>query len=189
MKLATCLIGAVLAMASLTACGDDGGDEAGSGSDESSQESTETPDETTDEPTEEPTEEPTDDSGGGGDYCDALRSAKDKLDDFEGDDADIGQFDEVVVELRGIGAEAPSEVADDWEVLLGGFDKLQQALDDAGLTLEDLADPKAMNELDPQVLQQLTDELESLDSKQFEQAGNDIARHAKAECGFKLDDS
>jgi hypothetical protein len=94
----------------------------------------------------------------------------------------------VISQLRDIGDDAPSEVADDWEVLVGGFDTFQQALEDAGLSLEDLADPQSMNNLDPKALQQLTQQLKSLDSKQFEQAGENISRHAEAECGFKLED-
>jgi hypothetical protein len=187
-RLATCLVGAVLALASLTACGDDGGDDAGGGSDPTqSAEASETPDEAT-----EPTEEATEDSaagGGGGEYCDQLRSAKDRMEDLGGPSSDVGEFDQVVAELRQLSDVAPSEVGDDWQVLIGGFDTLQQALDDAGLSMEDLADPQSMQDLDPKVLQQLTQQLEGMDSKQFEQAGNAISQHAQAECGFALDES
>jgi hypothetical protein len=191
-KLATCLVGVVLALASLTACGDDGGDDAGAGSDPTtSEESSETPGEAT-EPPEEPTEENTEDGadgGGGGAYCDELRSARDRMADLGGPSSDVGEFEQVVSELREIGDAAPAEVKDDWQVLIGGFDTLQQALDDAGLSMGDLADPQSMQDLDPKVLQQLTQQLESLDSKQFEQASTNISQHAESECGFVLDES
>jgi hypothetical protein len=187
-KLATCLAGAVLALASLTACGDDGGDDAGAGSDPTtSEEGSETPGEATDEPSEDGADGA--DGGGGGEYCDELRSARDRMQDLGGPSSDVAEFEQVVDELRELSDVAPAEVEDDWQVLIDSFDTLQQALADAGLSMGDLADPQSMQNLDPKVLQQLTQQLKSVDSTQFEQASTNISQHAKSECGFVLDES
>lgn len=187
MKCATALGGAVLMLVSLTACG---GDDGGSSADDTPSTS-ETTAEPTAEPTEEPTDQPTDDGGSAvtGDYCADLKSARDTFSALEDDDAGLGAFDEAIGTLRQLGEEAPGDIADDWQVLIGGLDTFQGALADAGLTLQDLADPQALQDLDPQALQDLTQQLESLDSKQFDQAADAIAQQAKADCGFDLDGS
>ena len=91
-KLATGLAGALLLLASVTACGGDDGGDGGSSS--------------------------------SGDYCDDLESATEKFDALS--DQDFGEFDEVFGTLQQLGDEAPDEVADDWQVLIGGLGKLQE---------------------------------------------------------------
>lgn len=196
MKLVTCLLGAVLMLGTMTACGDDGGDSSaddGSTETRTTEEAGEAGDPTTeppadDEPTDEPTEEPTEDSGGGveltGDYCADLKSATDTFDTL--DEGQVGQFEEAIAVLQQLGSEAPSEIADDWQVLTGALDIFEQALADAGLTMADLTDPSSMQDLDPQVLQELTRKLESLDSKKFDVASENIEEHAKSECGVDM---
>lgn len=185
-RLVVCLAGALLMLATLTACGgDDGGSAADSGSDSSS--------ESADEPTEESGDdtgsEPTDGSvdGAGGAYCDSLKEARERLQALEGQGGDTAAFEEAISALRGISDEAPANVAGDWQVVIGGFDTFVQALDDAGVSLEDLSDPQAMSDIKPQELQQLQQKLGSLDSKEFKQAGANISEHARSECGFDLE--
>jgi len=191
MKLVTCLLGAVLMLGTMTACGDDGGD---SNADDdttttSTTEEADEADEPTGEPTDEPTDEPTEDSGGGGveltgDCCAELKSASDSFDTL--DEGQVGQFEEAIAVLQQLGSEAPSEIADDWQVLTGALDIFEQALADAGLTMADLTDPSSVQDLDPQVLQELTQKLDSLDSKKFDVASEAIEEHAKSECGIDM---
>jgi hypothetical protein len=187
-RLVACLIGVLLMLATLTACGgDDGGSASDSGSDSSSESADEPTDEAADEPTDEPTEPPAD--GDDEPYCESLKDARDRLQALEGQGGSTGDFEEAIGALRGISEEAPASVAGDWRVFIGGFDTLVQALDEAGLSLEDLADPQAMGDIDPQELQELQEQIESLDSKKFQQAADSISSHARSECGFDLEGS
>lgn len=186
-RLVTCLVGVLLMLATLTACGgDDGGSAADSGSDSSS-ESADEPTDSGDDSASEPTEGSA--GGAGGDYCDSLKEARDRLQALEGQGGDTADFDEAIDALRDISVDAPSNVAGDWRVLIGGFDTLVQALDDAGVSLEDLSDPQAMSDIKPQELQQLQQQLGTLDSKKFKQAANSISQHASSKCGFDLEGS
>jgi len=187
-RLVTCLIGALLMVPALSACGGDDGDSASDSSSEATdgQSADEDGGSSGDEPSDEPTGQP-DDAASGGDYCDALKSTRDRLEALEGEGGGLADFDEAIGALREVADDAPADVSADWEVMIGGFDTLVQALDEAGVRLEDLADPEALGDIDPEAMQQLQEELEALDSKKFEQAANSISQHARSECGFDLD--
>ncbi|HLK94827.1 MAG TPA: hypothetical protein VK365_03720 [Nocardioidaceae bacterium] len=189
-RLVACLLGVLLMLATLTACGgDDEGGASDSGSDSSAESADEPTDESADEPTDEPADEPTEQSadGSGGAYCASLKDARDRLQALEGQGGGTADFEEAIGALRDISEQAPASVAGDWRILIGGFDTLVQALDEAGLSLEDLSDPEAMGDIDPQELQQLQDQIGSLDSKKFQQAADSISSHARSECGFTLE--
>jgi hypothetical protein len=199
-RLVACLAGVLLMLATLTACG---GDEAGSASDSGSDSSSESADEPTEDSGDdsggdsggEQTDEPTDGSTGGsadgadGPYCESLKDARDRLQALEGQGGDTASFEQAIGALRSVSDEAPANVAGDWRVLLDGFDTFVQALDEAGVSLEDLSDPQAMSDIKPQELQQLQQKLGSLDSKRFQRAGSSISEHARSECGFDLEGS
>ncbi|MDF2967245.1 MAG: hypothetical protein K0Q93_1023 [Nocardioidaceae bacterium] len=195
-RLVACLAGVLLMLATLTACG---GDEAGSASDSGSDSSSESADEPTEdsggdsggEQTDGPADGPTDGSADGADgpYCEALKDARDRLQALEGQGGDTASFEQAIGALRSVSDEAPANVAGDWRVLLDGFDTFVQALDEAGVSLEDLSDPQAMSDIKPQELQQLQQKLGSLDSKRFQRAGSSISEHARSECGFDLEGS
>jgi hypothetical protein len=134
-----------------------------------------------------------DDSGSGdgesndaGSYCDDLRDAKEEFASLGSDGAAPAQLGEAVSALQKLGAEAPDEVAGDWEVVTGGFDKIEQALDDAGVSLDDLDNPEALTQLDPAAAQKLAQELGSLDSQESSDAFDAIAQHAKDTCDVDL---
>jgi hypothetical protein len=189
-RLVACLAGVLLMLATLTACGgDDGGSASDSGNDSSSESADEPTEEPGDDAGSEPTDEPAEGSadGAGGAYCESLKDARDRLQALEGQGGDTAAFEEAISALRGISDEAPANVAGDWRVVIGGFDTFVQALDDAGVSLEDLSDPQAMGDIKPQELQQLQQKLGSLDSKKFKQAGSSISEHARSECGFDLE--
>lgn len=135
-----------------------------------------------------------DDSGSGdgesndaGSYCDDLKAAQEQFKSLESPDADPAQIDEAFTTLQALGDEAPEEVAGDWKVLTDALDTLEQALDDAGLSLEDLESPEALNDLDPGAAQDLAQQFSSLGSQEFSDAQEAISKHAKDECGVELD--
>ena len=178
-RLATGLAGVVLVFGSLAACsGDDsGGGDAGGGTSEDS--SSDTGGDTGG------------DAGGdtGGDassasYCDELAAAQTEFDSLS--QADPTQIDEAFNTLQSLGTDAPEQVAGDWDVVRAGFDRVEQALADAGLTFEDLSNPQTLLELDQQTIQQLQQELQGLDTPQFDDALTSISEHAEQECGVDL---
>jgi hypothetical protein len=71
-------------------------------------------------------------------------------------------------------------------VVSAGFERIEQGLADAGLTFEDLSKPQTLLELDQQTLQQLQQELQSLDTPRFDNALTSISEHAQQECGVDL---
>ena len=86
--------------------------------------------------------------------------------------------------------EAPDEIKDDWEILVNGVDKLVAALKKAGLDDDDMATLQSgeiPDGVDMTALQSLMDELQSLDTEEFQAAGDNINKHAKDECGVDLD--
>lgn len=137
------------------------------------------------------------DDGGGGDgggggadaasYCDDLKDAQEQFKSLAGPDADPAQIDDAFSTLQSLGDEAPEEVAGDWKVMTEGLDQVEQALDEAGVSLEDMQSGDALNELDPAAAQKLAQEFSNLDSQEFSDAQEAISKHAKDECGVDLD--
>lgn len=163
-RLATSLTGVVLVFGSLTACS---GDDSGSG-------------------------DASGDTGGdasNGSYCDELAAAQTEFDSLGDANTNPTQVDEAFNTLQSLGADAPEQVAGDWDVVSSGFDKIEQGLADAGLTFEDLSDPQTLVELDQQTLQQLQQEFQSLNTQQFDDALTSISEHAEQECGVDLNGS
>lgn len=173
--------GAVLVLGTLAGCG--GGDDDSASGDSASSETEGTDTETSET------------AGSTEDYCTSLEDAKAQFETLEGSDPDaLGNFDDAFETLRGLGEAAPEEVAADWDTLIGGIDRIEQAVEDAGLTLDELAElasnPSALPEgVDIAKLQALGKEMKTLDSKEFSAAGDAISKHAEAECDISLDDS
>ncbi len=129
-----------------------------------------------------------DDGGGGssssGDYCDDLKSAQEKFESLG--ELDSGDFGEATDTLQQLGDEAPDDVADDWKILNDGLSEFQAALDDAGVSMDDLQDPKALKELDPDVMQNLSEVAQGMSSQDFADASKNIEEHAKTDCDVDL---
>lgn len=132
--------------------------------------------------------------GGGTDaYCEDLRSAEEQFSAFDEGTPDAQEFEDAIATFRSLGEEAPDEVAGDWETFLAAFDDLEAALNDAGIEFGDLADIQNGGELpdgvDPQALQDLGAEIESLGGDEIEQASDAIEEHASSECDVDLSTS
>jgi hypothetical protein len=132
-----------------------------------------------------------DDGGGGadgGDYCDDLKAAKKNLDTIEG--GDLSSLGDTADQIHKLRDEAPDEIKDDWEVLADGFDKIIAAFEKAGLDEEDIANLQSgqlPDDVDMAELQAAMTEIQDLGGEEFEKAGDNIAKHAKDECGIDLE--
>ena len=128
-----------------------------------------------------------------GDYCTQLKAAKADFDTFESDSPDFSKFDDAIATFHDLAGEAPSEVADEWKTLDGALTSMESALKDAGLELEDLGAisagqlPEGMTAAEVQALgPKLQSSFSGLDTDEVKKAGDEIEKHAKAECGVDL---
>jgi hypothetical protein len=124
---------------------------------------------------------------GGGDYCADLKSAKTEVDAIKG--GDLKGIEKTVDTMHKLADEAPSEIKDDWKTLVDGVDKLVAALKKAGLNDDDIAALQSGQMPDGVDLSALTDlqqEVQALNTSDFQKAGENINKHAKDTCGVDL---
>ena len=126
--------------------------------------------------------------GGGNDaYCEDLKSAKKDFDALSAGDAE--QLDQTFETLQGLADEAPDEISEEWAQLDESITQVQTALDDAGLTFEDLASaqsgelPEGVSQED---LQALAAEFQNIGSQETQEASEAIEEHAQEECDVNL---
>ncbi len=126
-------------------------------------------------------------ASGSGDYCKDLKTTKKQVDALnDGDFSDLKKTTDAMHELAD---EAPDEIADDWDTLLKGIDKLVAALKEAGLDDADMASLQSgqiPDGVDMDALQGLMEEIQGLSTPEFEKAGDAINKHAKDECDVDL---
>lgn len=132
------------------------------------------------------------DAKAGGDYCDTLKAAAKTVQSFTGDSStpDFSKFDDFIDAAHDLEKKAPSDLADDWKIVIGGMDDLTAALEDAGITIEQLMTAATTGEMPPGVdqakLMALAPKLQSLSGEEMEAATDAIDKHAKAECDVDL---
>lgn len=136
-------------------------------------------------------ESPSEDSGSGDDvtaaYCEELKSADEEFRAL--DQGDVGQLQQVVNEFDSLSQQAPPAVEGDWQTLTGSLDQLETALNDAGLKFKDLqklSNGQIPQGVKPADLQKLSTDLQSLDSQEVQQAGDNITQHAQSECNIDI---
>ncbi|SDE23482.1 hypothetical protein [Nocardioides lianchengensis] len=124
--------------------------------------------------------------GGGGDssYCDKLSGFRDTLQNTS-DASSFTKFKDAAEELAD---EAPDEVSGDWEKIQDAFGQLEDKLEEAGLSIEDLDDPTALQSADPEAMATLQEELTKI-GEDLDGAGEKISDHAESECDIDLDGS
>ena len=78
-----------------------------------------------------------DKTSSGGGYCATMKKAASEIKAFTADDAnpDFSKFQDFIDKAQELADEAPSEIKDDWKVVLGAMDDLTSALDDAGISI------------------------------------------------------
>lgn len=132
-------------------------------------------------------------SGGSasGDYCDILKTASSDLEEFTGASAPSEKsFNTFIDRLNDVTDAAPSEVADEWKTINSGVKELQAALEDAGISFDDLAGamggqlPEGVSMQD---LQAVGEEIQKLNAEDFQAATKAIADNAKTECKVDLE--
>lgn len=159
--------GAVL-LGLLAGCGDDSDGGSSEAGDTASTEST-SPESTLDE------------------YCAVLDDTRGEFENFGGDAA-FDRLGELQVALADVAAVAPDEIADDWDVLLTGFEKVEATLDEVGITpeqLQELQQGQLPEGVDPDELRAAFAELEA-ETQEVQPANDAISAHAKDECGITL---
>lgn len=127
--------------------------------------------------------------GGDGDsaYCQEVESAATTFEDL--DDGDAAVLGDVFSEFHTLAAEAPGDVKADWKVLEDGITGVENALDEAGITIADVAKIQG-NELpegaDPTKLQGVATSFTALSDEKFSDAADNIQVHAKEVCDVEL---
>jgi hypothetical protein len=119
-------------------------------------------------------------------YCDALKSAQKDFGAINSGDVNPGSLTKILDRMHSLSEKAPAPVADDWKKLDGAISRLQGGLDDLGLSLKDLSDPRKLAQADPQKLQEFGRQMQQLGGQQFEKAGNAIEKHARQVCHIDL---
>ncbi|MGH3386846.1 MAG: hypothetical protein ACRDO1_19865 [Nocardioidaceae bacterium] len=128
--------------------------------------------------------------GGGTDaYCDSLKEAKADFSTLN--DTDFAKMDEALDRIGQIAGESPDAVQDDWEKLDSSITDMRKALDDAGVTFEDLQaiqeNPNELPEgLDQEKLMALGTKLQEFAGDDVQKASKNIEKHAKDECKVDL---
>ena len=126
-------------------------------------------------------------SGGSGDYCNDLKSAKKEVDALKG--GDFSDLEKTTDAMHKLADEAPDEIKGDWDTLVTGVDKLVAALKKAGLDDADMATLQSgqiPDGVDMDALTGLMTEIKALDTDEFQKAGENINKHAKDKCGVDL---
>jgi hypothetical protein len=136
-------------------------------------------------------------SGGGsaeaesdpGAYCEQLETDSEFFASLGSGGVAPDQFGQLFERFGALAEQAPDEVRADWEVIDGAFDDLEQGLAEAGIEpsdLEGMAGGRLPEDVDPQALQEVARSAQSLNTADFEEAGDNISTHAQEECGIEL---
>ncbi|HYJ66556.1 MAG TPA: hypothetical protein VEX15_02720 [Nocardioidaceae bacterium] len=127
-----------------------------------------------------------DDESSGGDYCSLLEDNAEKFAGLTSGDIDPETAEEAVSVVHEIREAAPDEVADEWASIDDPLQDFQQALDDAGVTWEDIQQAQGPDDVPESVAtaaEQLFSEFSQLDMSAINQTIDD---HAQDECGIDL---
>lgn len=125
-------------------------------------------------------------SSGSGSYCDDLQSAKDSFIGLIDNQITQDTFDQLRAALHTLAAEAPSGAKDDWSTFSHAVDTFSAALDNAGLTMDDLRDMGAGQMPGGTDMQTAMRAARSLDSVAVSNAQSAIFRNARSECHIDL---
>lgn len=126
------------------------------------------------------------DSGGSG-YCADIKAAEPTLDRLSS--GDLSELQKAFTAFHELSDEAPEGLDDQWEVLDDAASSVEDSIEEAGLSFDDLpgiASGQIPPGSDPTKLAAFVAELQKLNDKAFSDARADIVRQAKDECGVDL---
>jgi phage-related minor tail protein len=131
------------------------------------------------------------DGGGGGgkdsDYCQDVKKAAKTFDSSTA--ADASQIDKAFAQIHTLAGKAPDDIKGDWKKLDDLISEIEQAFENAGLKLSDLAKIQqgdAPEGVDPSKLASLASEFQKLGSAEYTTAATNIDKHAKKVCKVTL---
>jgi hypothetical protein len=91
--------------------------------------------------------------------------------------------------MHALAAAAPPKVAEDWGTIDDAVVAIEDGMEDAGLSFDDLAamqDGDVPPDVDLDKLTELGTRFEALSAGEFDAAADRIASHAQDTCGFEL---
>ena len=134
-------------------------------------------------------------SAGSGDYCKSLEAAKAEFAALGSGTTDFTLLGDAIDTFHDLADSAPSEVSAEWKTVEAAFTALEDGLEAAGLTFEDLGAitsgdlPEGMTADELTALgPKLQETFSSLNENDVDEAGEKIEKHAKSECGIDLTD-
>jgi hypothetical protein len=124
-------------------------------------------------------------------YCSEIKSSAESIKSFTASSGtpDFTKLSDFIAKAHELADKAPSDIKDDWTVMVGAMDALTSALDDAGLKLEDLGammSGQVPDGVDASKLAGLATKLQSIGSEQVTKAGDAISKQAKDVCKVDL---
>ena len=122
-------------------------------------------------------------------YCTDLEAAQEDFETLNSGGSSGEDLDETFQTLRDLAASAPEEISEEWAQLDDSIEQVQTALDEAGISFEDLTNAQS-GELPEGVeledLQALAEEFQQIGSEETRQAAETIEEHAREECDVDL---
>jgi hypothetical protein len=124
-------------------------------------------------------------------YCSEIKSSAASIKSFTAGSGtpDFTKLADFIAKAHDFADKAPSDIKDDWTVLVGAMDSLTSALSDAGLKLEDLGammSGQMPDGVDATKLAGLATKLQAIGSDKVVKAGNAISKQAKDVCKVDL---
>jgi hypothetical protein len=119
------------------------------------------------------------------DYCDAVRDHQEELTEIAAD-GDAGAIFDALDAYDDLAEEAPRDVADDWQSVIGPLRDLQQALEDGGVDPSTYSAEKPPAGLDDAARLDIEAAARKVGSEQTVTAMAAVEQHALDVCGTPL---
>jgi len=124
-------------------------------------------------------------------YCKDLKSSAASIKTFTaGSTPDFTKLSDFIDKAHELAKKAPSDIKDDWAVMVSAMDALTSTLNEAGIKIEDLGtlmSGQLPDGVDPSKLAGLTTKLQAIGSDKVQKAGDAISKQAKDTCKVDLD--
>lgn len=121
-------------------------------------------------------------------YCASFADAKTAFQDMAS--GQVTDFGAAFAVFHDLAAQSPSAISAEWATLDGAFVTVERALDEVGMSPDQLDAVVTRGEVPEGVdvfeMQRLTGQLEQLGSADFAEAASAIEQHGRAACGVDL---